>query len=374
MARKGERDGLKSDQKGQSAAERLRAPHAYADGSETLHVGSGKLKGMTRKTVLSEDDKREIVQRYADGATQVELARLYRCRFDTIKAILAGASVTRKPLTANTPIERRLHDALMKAGIGFTTQKRLVGRYVVDISIHQAPVIIEADGARHHSSTHAAERDVVRDQAHEEAGYRVFRFTGSEINTDAAGCIQTVIDACGLVPDKEPSYDIRTKFSGADHPRWVGMHELICEYCGETFQARRRRKYCTHEHFILDQVKGKPKSAEHGAKIGAANARRGQTAETRAKISAAKTGMTSPNKGKTMSAEQRAKISATLSGHTDSDETRAKKSAARVGKVHTAETKAKISASMRARQTMIEPELRGDAQRPAETTGPATLW
>src|ERR1035437_10057898 len=102
---------------------------------------------MTRKTILSDEDKRSILRRYAGGATQVELSREFSCRFYTIKAILADAEVTRKNLTANTPIECRLHDALMAAGIGFTTQRRLVGRYVVDISVHQAPVVIEADGA-----------------------------------------------------------------------------------------------------------------------------------------------------------------------------------------------------------------------------------
>src|SRR5580692_7572699 len=143
---------------------------------------------MTRKTVLTDDQKREIVARYLAGATQVELAHKFSCRFYAIKAILADAEVTRKALTANTPIECRLHDALMAAGIGFTTQKRLVGRYVVDISLHQAPVVIEADGARHRSGPQAQERDAVRDAAHTAAGYRVFRFSGSEINTDAVEC------------------------------------------------------------------------------------------------------------------------------------------------------------------------------------------
>jgi very-short-patch-repair endonuclease len=312
---------------------------------------------MTRKSSLSDEDKRAITERYAAGAGIVQLAREYHCRTSQINGILQDAGQPRQSLTANTPIECRLHDALMAAGIGFRTQRRLVGRYVVDIIIHQAPVIIEADGARHRAGTQAQERDAVRDAAHEAAGYRVFRFSGSEINTDAVKCIQQVIDACGLVPDKNPVYDIRTKFSGDDHPRWVGLYELTCAYCGEKFQSKRaRRKYCCHEHFILDAVKGKEKSPEHGAKIGEANRRRVITPETRAKMSAAKKGKPSSSKGKPKSPETRAKISASLTGRRQSDETRAKKSAAHLGMKHTPETRAKISASMRSNQTVIEPD------------------
>lgn len=353
---------------------------------------SGKINGVTSKTVLTDEQQREIVERYALGATWVQLAREYRVRFYAIKAITQAAEIApRKSLTANTPIECRLHDALMKAGIGFTTQKRLVGRYVVDISVHQQPIVIEADGARHRAGSAAQERDAVRDAAHEAAGYRVFRFTGSEINTDAATCVQQVVDACGLVPDGDPVYDIRTKFAGTDHPRWVGLHELICGYCGVKFTNRRRRKYCCHEHYILGAQKGKPKSVEHCLKIGEANRGRVNSPETRAKISAANKGKSKKALvGRTISEEQRAKISASLTGRTRSAETRAKISAGHLGKKRDAETRAKISVALkgkpksaehraalsasRSSQTVSESDLTGDRERPAETTGPATLF
>jgi len=255
-------------------------------------------------TTLDESDLYDIIESYAEGAGIVELARRFRVRTAAINAALAENGVQRrKTLTANTPIETRLHDALMAAGIGFTTQRRVAERYIADIVIHQAPVAIEADGVRHHFDARAQERDAARDAAHEAAGYRVFRFTGSEINTDAVACVQQVIEACGLVPDKEPAYDIRTKFSGEDHPRYVGLHELTCQYCGETFLHKRKiRKYCSHEHYILGAVKGKPKSDYVRAAISEAN-RRPMSAETRAKISLAK-------RGTRLTSEHRAKISA----------------------------------------------------------------
>ncbi len=355
-------------------------------------MGSGKLNGMTRRTDLTDDDKRAIVEQYGNGAGIVQLARQFRCRTSQINQVVDDSGIPRQSLTSNTPIECRLHDALKMARIGFTTQKRLVDRYVVDIITHQAPVIIEADGIRHRTGTQARERDAIRDAAHEAAGYRVFRFAGSEINSDAVKCIQQVIDACRLVPDREPVYDIRTKFSGSDHPRFVGMYELTCGYCGEKFQHRRKnRKYCTHEHYILGAVKGKPKSDAVVAAVAEANRKRIISPETRAKMSASASARTD-RKGRPKSAEHRAKISASLKGRKQSDETRARKRAAHLGTRQSPETAAKISAALkgkpksaehraaisearkRSNQIMMESDLHGDVQRAAETTVPATLF
>ena len=324
---------------------------------------------MARKAVFTDEDKRDIVERYKNGAGIVELARASRCDSTTInKIIKASGTPFRKLLTANTPIERRLHSALMEAGIGFSTQRRLVGRYVVDICINQAPVVMEADGVLHRIHAANLERDAIRDAAHEAAGYRVFRFTGSEINTDAMQCIQQVIHACGLVRDEEPVYDIR---KAPREPRSAPkLLELACELCGEKFTARWKRKFCTPEHRILRQseigiaqFRGKPKSADHRARIGEANRRRAVTAETRAKMSASAMGKPGTLTGRTPSAETRAKISATLKGHRQSDETRAKKSAAHLGTTMPEGTGAKISAALkgkpkpkRSNQIMIESE------------------
>ena len=198
------------------------------------------------------------------------------------EALLKRLPSMRGPAT-NTAIERRIHDALMAAGIGFTAQSLLLERYLVDIDLHQAPIVIEADGAQHTLRLQKA-KDALRDAELTTAGYRIFRFTGSEINTDAAACVQRVIDACRLVPDKEPVYDIRTKFSGELHPLWKGgKREYVCESCGETFLAQPKHRagthvYCSRQCYGQSKVGVKlgPMSAEHRAKIGAANKRRYQ--------------------------------------------------------------------------------------------------
>lgn len=105
---------------------------------------------------------------------------------------------------------------------------------------------------------------------------------------------------------------------------------------------------------------GKPLSAEHRAKIAAANRKRKQSEQTRAKIAAAKL-------GKPLSAETRAKMSAAHIGVAHSEESRERMRVVqsaiakrgvdhpRFGKSHTAEARAKIGAAHRGKVTARGP-------------------
>lgn len=237
-----------------------------------------------RHRPLTDQERQEIVQRYVSGETLDQLAIEYPRSRHALKRAIQAAGIVIRPRgypagrawtpahreahargvgtdenrqrartdllrrlpdmrgpAVNSPIERRLHDALRSVGVGFTTQSLLLGAYLVDIEIHQAPVIIEADGAQHSLRTIKV-RDAERDAKMVVAGYRVFRFTGSAINRDAAACIRTVIDACNLVADRDPVYDIRTSFAGPNHPRWVGLVEFTCAGCGRSFEAPARQR------------------------------------------------------------------------------------------------------------------------------------
>jgi very-short-patch-repair endonuclease len=117
--------------------------------------------------------------------------------------------------SANSPLEKLLQAALMKTGLSFSTQRVLLGRYCVDILIDQAPVIIEADGALHNLRR---EKDVKRDADLAEAGYRVFRLTGAQINRDAMGCVAEVVKAAGLTLDADPVAGHPHRDDGAGEP------------------------------------------------------------------------------------------------------------------------------------------------------------
>lgn len=152
--------------------------------------------------------------------------------------------------SANSPLEKLLQAALIKTGISFSTQRVLLGRYCVDILIDQAPVIIEADGAFHHLRK---EKDAERDANLSDAGYRVFRFTGSRINTDAMGCIAEVTEAAGLAPDAEPVADIRTGMMGQENPNWTGGPQAVtCTQCGapttrNAYRTKVKRPFCNSQ-------------------------------------------------------------------------------------------------------------------------------
>lgn len=306
---------------------------------------------------LTSHEKQEIVRRYAAGETMDVLSAEFGRARQTVRQLLKDADVPRRPRgygkgrgwtpewreahyratqtpefaqksreallerlprmrgpATNTPIEKRMQDALMKMGIGFTTQSLLLKRYLVDIELHQARIIIEADGSQHYLKAQKA-KDALRDANLTAAGYRVFRFTGSEINTDAVQCVQRVVDAAGLKPDEAPVYNIRTRFSGELHPLWKGgKREFTCDICGKVFMA---------------QPAHRP-GPDYYCNIQCAGAAR---------------------RGKKLTAEHRASIAASMIGK--------KRGPYRPRVSH---------------QNKIESALRGDAQRPAEMTGPATLF
>lgn len=149
--------------------------------------------------------------------------------------------------SANSPLEKLLQAALLKAGISFSTQRVLLGRYCVDILIDQKPVIIEADGAFHHLRK---EKDARRDADLLDAGKVVFRFTGSQINADAVACVHEVIEAAGLIPDAEPVADIRTGMMGPENPNWTGGPQTVtCTFCGaestrNVFRTQQKKMFC----------------------------------------------------------------------------------------------------------------------------------
>ena len=164
--------------------------------------------------------------------------------------LLARLPSMRGP-SANSPLEKLLQAALMKAGLSFSTQRVLLGRYCVDILVDQAPVILEADGALHHLRK---EQDAERDANLADAGYRVFRFSGSRINRGADACVAEVIGECGLTPDTTPVADNRAGMVGAENPNSAGDGgPVICEQCSADapryvyrFRAM-RQKFCNEE-------------------------------------------------------------------------------------------------------------------------------
>lgn len=105
-----------------------------------------------------------------------------------------------------TPIEKIAFAALdYVCGMeGFVCQPQVqIGKYRVDFLVHdcnnEVRIIIECDGHDFHEKTkEQAHRDKKRDRDLQAAGYKVFRFTGSEIwKTRGRVVAESIKNDCG---------------------------------------------------------------------------------------------------------------------------------------------------------------------------------
>jgi very-short-patch-repair endonuclease len=71
-----------------------------------------------------------------------------------------------------------------------------IKHYRVDFAIPDKMLAIELDGHQYHKSREQRTTDAQRERALQELGWRVFRFTGSEIHRDMAGCVEQIQRFC----------------------------------------------------------------------------------------------------------------------------------------------------------------------------------
>jgi very-short-patch-repair endonuclease len=88
-------------------------------------------------------------------------------------------------------------------GMFFLRTQVPIGEYRVDFVVgmvdypNGTKIVVECDGHDFHERTkEQAARDRKRDRVLQAAGYRVFRFTGSELYRNPFGCVEEVIDEC----------------------------------------------------------------------------------------------------------------------------------------------------------------------------------
>lgn len=91
-----------------------------------------------------------------------------------------------------TNLEKILRLALESANITHEKQFR-IGRHYVDFAIPSKRLAIEADGEYWHRDT---ERDAKRDMVIKFQGWRVMRFTGTEIKKNIEDCLVKIQNAC----------------------------------------------------------------------------------------------------------------------------------------------------------------------------------
>lgn len=111
-----------------------------------------------------------------------------------------GLRLRAKTLRRNaTPPEQLLWSRLRAhrlLGLGFRRQVPM-GYYVADFVCHQARLVIELDGHSHDGSA-AVEHGASRDVYFMQLGYRVLRFSNSDVIHDIESCLARIL--CSIPP------------------------------------------------------------------------------------------------------------------------------------------------------------------------------
>jgi very-short-patch-repair endonuclease len=90
-----------------------------------------------------------------------------------------------------SPIERRLYDAMANRGYSVTTQVPC-GKYSIDIALIGPRIAIECDGKAYHSSPDQKAHDKRKNAYLRRKGWKVIRFTGRQINQDLGMILQRI--------------------------------------------------------------------------------------------------------------------------------------------------------------------------------------
>ena len=98
-----------------------------------------------------------------------------------------------------TPPERKLWEALRGGRAGVKFQRQVVlAPYVADFAARSERLVVELDGDSHGGRE---ANDAARTAALEMRGYRVLRFTNSEVMGNCDGVVRAILVALGRDPD-----------------------------------------------------------------------------------------------------------------------------------------------------------------------------
>lgn len=108
-----------------------------------------------------------------------------------------------KELRSNmTPAEQKLWAILRAGQIGVKFQRQVVlAPYMADFAARSARLIIEIDGDTHALSQ---ESDAIRTKILEARGYRVIRFSNSDVMTNIDGVMRAICIAVGREDGESP--------------------------------------------------------------------------------------------------------------------------------------------------------------------------
>lgn len=90
-----------------------------------------------------------------------------------------------------TEIEKLIRDELIKRGLAFETQYRVLG-YWIDFAFPDVKLAVECDGGRWHSTKEQIFRDTKKDERLRNIGWTILRFKGKEILNNTKGVVDKI--------------------------------------------------------------------------------------------------------------------------------------------------------------------------------------
>jgi very-short-patch-repair endonuclease len=101
----------------------------------------------------------------------------------------------RKKLRKDQPSTERLLWSRLRNRqmLGFKFRRQYsIGQYIVDSCCPEAKLIIELDGESHFVNAEAKENDKIRQNYLEQLGFRVLRFTNTELSENFEGVLESI--------------------------------------------------------------------------------------------------------------------------------------------------------------------------------------
>ena len=122
-----------------------------------------------------------------------------------------GLAVLRRLLDRRTftltdsKLERRFLPIARAAGLGRPLTRQHVNGFRVDFFWPELRLVVETDGLRYHRTTAQQARDLLRDQAHQAAGFTPLRFSHAQVAFDPEYVRRTLVDVVQVIRAGAPS-------------------------------------------------------------------------------------------------------------------------------------------------------------------------
>ena len=123
-----------------------------------------------------------------------------------------------------SPIEWKLMKWLHQYGMEFIAQYD-IPPYRADFAIPALKAVVECDGREFHTGDDRVAYDKKRDEYMEKLGWKIFRFTGSEIHNHPSECVKKIISS--VYAERESHEEMQYRKSYELNESWRKARDFL---------------------------------------------------------------------------------------------------------------------------------------------------